>query len=80
MRRATSHQFLCDFYFDISIHALREEGDLVNLEQSTSVDYISIHALREEGDCAVWPQTSGLTISIHALREEGDDRFSQFMP
>ena len=26
-RRATSHQFLCDFYFTISIHALREEGD-----------------------------------------------------
>ena len=36
----------------ISIHALREEGDMqTNATLKTS--YISIHALREEGDCAV---------------------------
>ena len=33
----------------ISIHALREEGDLVLTVRSTFVP-ISIHALREEGD------------------------------
>ena len=34
----------------ISIHALREEGDL-GLESDKAVIDISIHALREEGDC-----------------------------
>ena len=35
----------------ISIHALREEGDLLR-SQAAQVPEISIHALREEGDCA----------------------------
>ena len=35
--------------FEISIHALREEGDLVGTEILTDLS-ISIHALREEGD------------------------------
>ena len=34
----------------ISIHALREEGDLYSLDGIPPGDYISIHALREEGD------------------------------
>ena len=58
--------------FEISIHALREEGD----GQGTGfcgASGISIHALREEGDVSTsirsWPTTP---ISIHALREEGD--------
>ena len=34
----------------ISIHALREEGDLV-LGRQRHGKLISIHALREEGDC-----------------------------
>ena len=34
---------------EISIHALREEGDGVGIDQSGHVQ-ISIHALREEGD------------------------------
>ena len=34
---------------DISIHALREEGDLLEQQQEASIP-ISIHALREEGD------------------------------
>ena len=34
---------------DISIHALREEGDLV-MPQVSQQSFISIHALREEGD------------------------------
>ena len=35
----------------ISIHALREEGDL-ELSNDRATQEISIHALREEGDCA----------------------------
>ncbi len=35
--------------YKISIHALREEGDLLRLLK-TSLNSISIHALREEGD------------------------------
>ena len=37
----------------ISIHALREEGDVeIPAEEMTAVESISIHALREEGDGA----------------------------
>ena len=37
---------------EISIHALREEGDVRLSEQELSLK-ISIHALREEGDAAI---------------------------
>ena len=37
----------------ISIHALREEGDLAAVD-SKSILAISIHALREEGDPTRW--------------------------
>ena len=40
----------------ISIHALREEGDLKIKYGGAALDAISIHALREEGD----PESSGL--------------------
>ena len=60
-------------YKKISIHALREEGDLAGTFGNLMVVNISIHALREEGDyftsCLPSPQKG---ISIHALREEGD--------
>ena len=57
----------------ISIHALREEGDLHPDQRKGQVRSISIHALREEGDIALAVHCSdGSTISIHALREEGD--------
>ena len=56
----------------ISIHALREEGDL-SAGTRANVEPISIHALREEGDFAdVVKQRVDFLISIHALREEGD--------
>ena len=35
---------------EISIHALREEGDILPLHQRDVGAVISIHALREEGD------------------------------
>ena len=56
----------------ISIHALREEGDGLPIDQPAT-DEISIHALREEGDQFRRARPVNLRgISIHALREEGD--------
>ena len=56
----------------ISIHALREEGD-INVERNQLASIISIHALREEGDnMAKAKAWKAAVISIHALREEGD--------
>ena len=57
---------------NISIHALREEGDLFNLQLSELIQVISIHALREEGDLRMAIALQHIFISIHALREEGD--------
>ena len=57
----------------ISIHALREEGDLYATDQQRQVK-ISIHALREEGDSGASRAKDRWRISIHALREEGDER------
>ena len=56
----------------ISIHALREEGDVVHNAGEVLSDIISIHALREEGDRLCITDTTDVIISIHALREEGD--------
>ena len=57
---------------DISIHALREEGDTA-YKYSCGSFPISIHALREEGDLREYEQwMPDMVISIHALREEGD--------
>ncbi len=57
---------------DISIHALRGEGD--NFWQAKSpTSTISIHALRGEGDIALTGSIQTRKyISIHALRGEGD--------
>ena len=57
---------------DISIHALREEGDLGIRERQNDSGRISIHALREEGDGGAPEKPHSSVISIHALREEGD--------
>ena len=61
-RRATQVNCTPAPYWLISIHALREEGDVGSAGIGLSIELISIHALR------------GLLqeISIHALREEGD--------
>ena len=71
-RRATqTAQFRIEVK-DISIHALREEGDPVRC-RGPRRGPISIHALREEGDLTQPINFAGLhLISIHALREEGD--------
>ena len=70
-RRATvglSRNFM---WMIISIHALREEGDLQAMADPDKIA-ISIHALREEGDFAALVYHGKKEISIHALREEGD--------
>ena len=43
----------------ISIHALREEGDITSAVAVNPALQISIHALREEGDALRWPRVSG---------------------
>ena len=43
-------QKLGELIDEISIHALREEGDLKRCNNFPVVNQISIHALREEGD------------------------------
>ena len=59
---------------NISIHALREEGDCpVRVGDLRDIE-ISIHALREEGDYRLPAIPHRQLISIHALREEGDDK------
>ena len=70
-RRATIFHEDADTALMISIHALREEGDLFS-QQGFAVVGISIHALREEGDPCFVAQPLFQQISIHALREEGD--------
>ena len=60
---------------DISIHALREEGDQDRYVPQVNPPRISIHALREEGDGCCGELSVDVNISIHALREEGDLRW-----
>ena len=48
-RRATVSSMTIGERVKISIHALREEGDQIQLQPFTAL-VISIHALREEGD------------------------------
>ena len=49
-RRATALDKLSEGGVEISIHALREEGDRCRRERRGAGREISIHALREEGD------------------------------
>ena len=48
-RRATPAQGSRRVQDEISIHALREEGDMLSPAEEPEAE-ISIHALREEGD------------------------------
>ena len=59
---------------DISIHALRGEGDDILFNQTVEQG-ISIHALRGEGDVELPALGHYRNISIHALRGEGDCLF-----
>ena len=57
---------------DISIHALRVEGDILVASLHRAAAEISIHALRVEGDGCMRFKDLQAKISIHALRVEGD--------
>ena len=69
--RATKCFDETDYIEEISIHALRVEGD-AELRFAEIVKSISIHALRVEGDYSMLKRRRELEISIHALRVEGD--------
>ena len=56
-RRATIISSIIVLPLSISIHALREEGDIVH-GIGESLSFISIHALREEGDALTPLSTS----------------------
>ena len=71
-RRATIFGIKAELAVVISIHALREEGDISAPQLCRNSYTISIHALREEGDFDAMLPQPGRQISIHALREEGD--------
>ena len=71
-RRATYRGFGPCTPSEISIHALREEGDDSKPLSLLCASWISIHALREEGDQLCGFFFGHPSISIHALREEGD--------
>ena len=49
-RRATIDKIAPEETIAISIHALREEGDVMPVFNGSETEEISIHALREEGD------------------------------
>ena len=67
-----------DARFEISIHALRVEGDSMREVVTLKEYYISIHALRVEGDVIyIFIFVFVPSISIHALRVEGDLSSSQ---
>ena len=55
---------------NISIHALREEGDRTIPCGMQKFQSISIHALREEGDARSWPKRAihGLFLSTPSAR------------
>ena len=72
-RRATPYSQIAQLAKSISIHALREEGDLdAVIEGAVSLIFQSTPSARR----ATLPASGysyNLKISIHALREEGDE-------
>ena len=65
----TTRDYMIDS--NISIHAPREGGDLLEYLRQNGVK-ISIHAPREGGDSAWQRLLTTTPISIHAPREGGD--------
>ena len=74
MRRATAAFGDVHVTGVISIHALHEESDKVNVPYRIIPIPISIHALHEESDQPVNGYCRYDAISIHALHEESDNR------
>ena len=78
-RRATGPLHGCSVVWPISIHALREEGDLQRRGIARRRwEFLSTPSARRA--TTDWSRSGcGLDISIHALREEGDSRFNQVL-
>ena len=72
-RRATDHPGLFSRGVDISIHALREEGDSELTATMPSCENFYPRPPRGGRPDAVEAKVKAQQISIHALREEGDD-------
>ena len=56
----------------ISIHALREEGDAYIAVGGTMKNLFLSTPSARRATCRCWSSAFGGSISIHALREEGD--------
>ena len=66
--------WLCCYFFPISIHALREEGDTLQKAQDCQQEeFLSTPSARRATSCCKFLRP-WICISIHALREEGDVR------
>ena len=71
-RRATNIDVWVSVYWDISIHALREEGDRRSYGNNRYIySFLSTPSARRATKLAL-SMESMVKISIHALREEGD--------
>ena len=72
MRRATLIEDGMTYVEDISIHALREEGDLsINVDDRLLHEFLSTLSVRR-ATAELFMSGYLEMISIHALREEGD--------
>ena len=75
MRRATQIRGIGTVLLFISIHALREEGDLrKRKERGAEGEFLSTPSVRRATWCLLISPFL-MEISIHALREEGDGPF-----
>ena len=71
-RRATDLPVDCHGSRNISIHALREEGDATRMAARARLANFYPRPPRGGRPKRQWPRPTARTISIHALREEGD--------
>ena len=79
-RRATITDRAVRYLQTISIHALREEGDVCAIyDISELISFLSTPSARRATERS-GPQEAQEAISIHALREEGDPRRQHCRP
>ena len=74
VRRATASQVRPPKLLDISIHALREEGDCLIVRQRGPAQDFYPRPPRGGRPVTLGCSHIRVMISIHALREEGDDK------
>ena len=79
-RRATKPQHKPCKHIYISIHALREEGDIKTVFRSSGRNYFYPRPPRGGRRCHYSHENTFFLISIHALREEGDLLLCRLLP